>query len=157
MMSEADSSLTQLSLFGKCELQQMGYTQDSLSGKMFQVLSPATTDLTFEQSLNTSQRAKFQYLGMEDGQTQDWFNAERVTLHGASLMLNIGECPNDERESSLSLILEQLGDVPTRYYLSRKSCLSILRRARRRKKELPLELRRALVCQARWGLTPMQV
>ena len=97
MMSEADSLLTQLSLFDKYELQQMGYTQDSLSGKMFQVLSPATTGLTFEQSLNTSQRAKFQYLGMEDGQTQDWFNAERVTLHGASLTLNIGECPNDER------------------------------------------------------------
>lgn len=70
MMSEADSLLTQLSLFDKCELQQMGYTQDSSSGKMFQVLSPATMDLTFEQSLNTSQRAKFQYLGMEDGQTQ---------------------------------------------------------------------------------------
>ena len=47
------------------------------------------------------------------------------------------------QQSSLSAILET-GDLPQRYFLSRKACAGILRRAERRGKELPTQLRRAL-------------
>ena len=40
-------------------------------------------------------------------------------------------------------------DVQKKYYLSRKACLGILRRAQERGKELPEELRIALERQAR--------
>jgi hypothetical protein len=44
---------------------------------------------------------------------------------------------------SLSDILET-GDVPQRYYLTPRACAGILRRAERRGKELPVQLRVAL-------------
>lgn len=58
--------------------------------------------------------------------------------------------------SSLSQILQKEDDVPKKYYLSRKACRGILRRKRMRKKELPPELRRVLVIQARWGILGKQ-
>ena len=63
--------------------------------------------------------------------------------------LNTSECPRDAVESSLSLILEDT--VPSKYYLTRKACLGILRRARERGKPLPPQLEAALKAQA--GLT----
>ena len=63
--------------------------------------------------------------------------------------LNTSECPRDAVESSLSLILEDI--VPSKYYLTRKACLGILRRARERGKPLPPQLEAALKAQA--GLT----
>lgn len=50
---------------------------------------------------------------------------------------------NDAGVCSLSDILET-GDVPQRFYLTPKACLGILRRAGKRGKELPPQLRRAL-------------
>lgn len=67
-------------------------------------------------------------------------------------MLNTGASPNAAVESSLSQILQDL--VPERYYLSRTACLGILRRARERGKELPLQLKAALMAQA--GLASAQ-
>ena len=64
-------------------------------------------------------------------------------------MRNIGECPNAAVESFLSRILQPMEDVQKKYYLSRKACLGILRRAQERGKELPEELRIALERQAR--------
>jgi hypothetical protein len=86
---------------------------------------------------------------MANGQTQEWLNATRVKLRGVSSMLNIGESPNEEKESFLSRILQPMTDVPEKYYLSAKACLGILRRAQERGKELPEELRIALERQAR--------
>ena len=63
-------------------------------------------------------------------------------LPGASMTLNTGECPNDERESTLSQILQP--NAPEKYYLSAKACAGILRRAERRGKELPPMLKEAL-------------
>jgi len=60
---------------------------------------------------------------------------EWTGLNGLSL--------NDEGVCSLSDILET-GALPQRYYLSAKACLGILRRAERRGKELPAQLRAAL-------------
>ena len=68
---------------------------------------------------------------------------------GSFGMLNTSECPSDAVESSLSQILEAA--VPSKYYLSRKACLGILRRARERGKPLPPQLEAALNAQA--GLT----
>ena len=60
--------------------------------------------------------------------------------------LNCSACPKDVIESSLSLILEDT--VPTKYYLSRKACRGILRRAKERGKPLPVKLEVALRLQA---------
>lgn len=65
-----------------------------------------------------------------------------MTQLGESLMLNIGEYPNVENESTLSEILED--NVPEKYYLSPKACLGILRRAKSKGRKLPDNLRIAL-------------
>ena len=69
---------------------------------------------------------------------------------GESWMLNSGVSPSVARESSLSQILQD--DPPRKYYLSKTACLGILRRAEARGKELPPQLRDALILQA--GLAP---
>ena len=65
--------------------------------------------------------------------------------------LNTSECPKGAVGSSLSQIL--LDTVPSKYYLSRTACLGILRRAGERGKELPPQLKAALMAQA--GLIPL--
>lgn len=60
--------------------------------------------------------------------------------------LNTSECPKGAVDASLSQIL--LDTVPSRYYLSRKACLGILRRAKERDKPLPTQLEQALKFQA---------
>lgn len=71
---------------------------------------------------------------------------------GGSSMLNTGASPNDAVESSLSQILQ--GSVPEKYYLSRTACLGILRRAKERGKELPIQLKDALMVQAGLASVP---
>lgn len=63
-------------------------------------------------------------------------------------MLNFGECPNEERESRLSWILED--NVPEKYYLSARACEGILNRASRRGKALPEILHTALLDMIEW-------
>lgn len=61
--------------------------------------------------------------------------------------LNTGPAPlREENVYTLSQILED--HVPQRYYLSKTACLGILRRAEARGKELPPQLREALLIQA---------
>ena len=60
--------------------------------------------------------------------------------------LNTSECPKGAVDASLSQIL--LDTVPSRYYLSRRACLGILRRAGERGKPLPPQLEQALKLQA---------
>ncbi len=71
---------------------------------------------------------------------------------GGSSTLNTGPAPlSAEDVFSLSQILQ---DAPHRkYYLSKTACLGILRRARERGKELPPQLKAALMAQA--GLIPL--
>ena len=65
---------------------------------------------------------------------------------GESLTLNTGASPRDAAVSTLWQILE---DKPhPRYYLTRKACLGILRRASERGKPLPEQLGIALEIQA---------
>ena len=91
-------------------------------------------------------KIRFQCLIPANGQTQEWLEAERLIVRGESWMPNIGEYPNVAVACSLSQILEV--SCPKRYFLSPKACLGILRRARIRKKELPLPLKIALIRQA---------
>lgn len=66
---------------------------------------------------------------------------------GESSTLNTGPRPhNEDGVSSLSRILEE--HPHPKYYLSKAACLGILRRAEKRGKELPLQLREALELQA---------
>lgn len=62
------------------------------------------------------------------------------------LVLNLGEKPREPVPSRLTDILETNPDP--KYQLSAKACLGILRRAERRGKELPKELKEALEQQA---------
>ena len=69
---------------------------------------------------------------------------------GGSWTLNTGPAPRSAADVyTLSRILED--SPPRKYYLSRKACLGILRRARERGKPLPPQLEAALKAQA--GLT----
>ena len=65
---------------------------------------------------------------------------------GESSMLNTGVSPRVARGSSLWQILEP--HPHRKYFLSRKACLGILRRARKRGKELPATLKLALEMQS---------
>lgn len=66
-------------------------------------------------------------------------------------LLNTGVAPREPIYSSLSSILEPHPDH--KYYLSKAACLGILRRADERGKELPAQLKGALMAQA--GLVPI--
>ena len=78
----------------------------------------------------------------QDASTQKWENG---ALLGEYMTRSFGEFPNEESESRLSQILE---DSPhPKYSLSAKACMGILNRAQKRGKELPLELKEALLRQ----------
>nr|DAM59702.1 MAG TPA: hypothetical protein [Caudoviricetes sp.] len=120
--------------------------QDSLSGKTLQEHLVALTGTTFEPCLKKSDKATFQCL--ESGQHAEWQDFRSATSHGESLTLSIGESPNVAVESSLSQILQPQEDVPQKYFLSKRGCLGILRRAAVKNKTLPMELEQALKEQA---------
>ena len=71
-------------------------------------------------------------------------------LLGEYTTLNTGMSRSGASASSLSRILE--AEPPPKYYLSRTACLGILRRAKKRGKELPPVLKQALELQA--GIRP---
>ena len=85
--------------------------------------------------------------------TEDGQNPGATTLKMAPGRLlgeyttrSFGESPSEENASRLSQILEDAAHP--KYSLSAKACEGILRRAERRGKELPHELREALERQA---------
>lgn len=123
----------------------MEYIQDSLFGKMYPEPIAVTTVKILGQSSKKSQRPKFQCLEVVNGQTQEWLELSELTLLGEHSMPSIGS-PKDVRESSLSQILED--NVPEKYFLSKKACEGILRRAEKRGKTLPPQLEMALKQQS---------
>lgn len=79
-----------------------------------------------------------------------WWGKELLWVMGTQylgehLMHNTGECPSEEKESTLSQILE-VAPHP-KYYLSKTACEGILKRAKRRGKTLPEVLKKALLAQ----------
>ena len=58
-------------------------------------------------------------------------------------MPSIGEYPSVESASTLYGVLEM--DVPDKYFLSAKACWGILRKAEEKQREIPQELKTALL------------
>ena len=83
-----------------------------------------------------------------DGRVRVWLPDQSAKSRGASLMLNISECPNDAVASSLSQVLETGGSTLQKYFLSARACAGILRRAETRGKTLPPALDAALKAQS---------
>ena len=121
----------------------------------------ATSCLPFLRSLNVSgldglsgktspvfcHRTEDGILAPSSGRWANW----GMGSHTECWTLNGSEWPSDAAVCSLSDTLET-GDVPPRFFLSERACAGILRRAERRGKKLPPELKVALEAQA--NLTP---
>lgn len=125
--------------------------QGSWFGRTSPEHSQAIRGKTSSQSSKKSQASlmkKPMYLSLqrESGRVPDASWATLTPSLGGCSMLNTGECPKEESESTLSQILEAAPHQ--KYYLSEKACLGILRRAEKRGKELPEILKRALIKQA---------
>ena len=130
--------------------------QDLLFGKTFPEPSAAIKEQTSEQFSKPSAKLKtamLMFLNLTGGGGSlpgaSW---EMVTaLPGVYMTLSIGEFPSVARESTLSQILDL--NAPEKYSLSSKAKAGILRRAKKRGKELPDMLRDALL----EGLTAEQL
>ena len=126
----------------------MANTQKSLFGKMLiQPLAPTTEMTSNVSSTNSADLwvTNFLQLDLRGGQHQAKFWENHIPSPGELSMLNIGEFPNVGVESFLSWILED--NPPETYYLSKKACVGILRRAKNRGKVLPEKLKTALEAQ----------
>ena len=86
----------------------------------------------------------------KDGRTRAWSMDPNGEQRGESWMPNTSAWPNDASVCSLSQILET-GPIQRKYFLSGRMCAAILRRAERRGKKLPAQLRRALAAVAGSG------
>ena len=102
--------------------------------------------MDFRAVLEEITEAEIPMLMAGSGQTPEWSNGMAARLPGECSTLNIGASPSVAEESFLSQILEAA--PPEKYYLSARACEGILRRAERRGKDLPPELKAALVEQA---------
>ena len=129
------------------------FDQDTWSGRTLLAHSAPTKDATSRQSSkkrSASQSRKPPILkclktdGLRGGGTETW--TDDGAWLGAYSTLNTGESPNAAVESRLSQILEET--PREKYYLSAKACRGLLNRASRRGKDLPPELKAALLMQS---------
>jgi hypothetical protein len=97
--------------------------------------------------LRRSQKPLFQCLDLGAGPTPEWCEATALNSLGGYLTPNISESRSGGAESFLSAILE--AEAPEKYFLSKKACDGILRRAAKRGKELPAMLKEALEARSR--------
>jgi hypothetical protein len=77
------------------------------------------------------------------GPTRVWLMDPSAASRGDFSTPNISAWPNDANVCSLSDVL-WAGPIPEKYFLSPRACAGILRRAEKRGKELPKQLRLAL-------------
>ena len=133
---------------------------DSWDGKMFSVLFPpdapkARTFASSSKKSHGSSAVPFMSLDLTPGAGnllgESYWELCSPSLGGSS-MRNTGESPREEKESTLSQILEE--HPPKKYYLTATACKGILRRAEERGKPLPKALDTALRIQA--GLIGLQ-
>ena len=88
--------------------------------------------------------------GLKPGASAEWVTAAApFPCVGDFTMPSFGEYPSEENASLLSQILED--SAPQKYCLSARACEGILRRAEKRGKELPKELKEALLRQCGSG------
>ena len=125
--------------------------RDSLYGKMSPELLVQTKERTLGVSLKKFAELRikppqFLCLKRENGQQAvvSWVMGGQ--LLGEYMTRSFGESPKEEDVSRLSQILEV--KAPEKYYLSARACQGILNRAERRGKELPEQLRIALIRQS---------
>lgn len=136
-------------------MQQQINFLDSLCGKTYPEHSVPTTEKTSRQSsrrlptLSEMQTMLFLDLRGGGGNLLGAYWDTVGALPGVSTTLNTGEFPSAARESTLSQILQL--SVPDRYSLSGKAALGILRRAKKRGKELPSMLLEALMETCRFA------
>ena len=127
------------------------------SGKMCQELSAATEEKISRPSSRKSSASSNRNAPMclclktESGVKQDAYTTNWAdgALLGEYTTHSFGESPREENASRLSQILEEC--APQRFYLSARACQGILNRAERRGKELPKELKDALIEQTKIG------
>lgn len=74
-----------------------------------------------------------------------------ILSHGLFSTASFGEYRNDGDACFLSDVLEPIGSVPQRYFLSRRACAGILRRAEKKGKKIPAQLKEALTSVASGG------
>lgn len=136
-------------------MQQQMNILDSLFGKTSPEPSAATVEKTSRQSCKRlptlSEMPMIQFLDLRRG-GGNLLGAYWDTvgaLPGVCMTLNTGEFPSVVRESTLSQILQV--NAPDRYSLSGKAALGILRRAKKRGKELPSMLLEALTETVRFA------
>ena len=140
--------------------QECLFDQDTYAGKMSLEYSPpenqrAKTSASSWRKSSELSAINYQFLDLTLGAGNLLGESYWETLSpyvGESLTLNTGASPKDAVESFLSQILED--SPPSRYYLSRKACLGMLRRASERGKDLLPTLETALMIQT--GLIPLQ-
>ena len=82
-----------------------------------------------------------------------WLTLPDLQRLGYCLTLNLSEHPRVANPSKLSQILEAKTDP--KYQLSPRACQGILNRAERRGKELPTELKAALIAQSAFKETEL--
>ena len=122
--SEKDSKTQEeTSCSNTLELSQQ-FNQHILSGKMYQVSFPQTTEKTLEPY------------------SKQWLNSGILSA-GELWTAKTSESHNDAEESFLSDILETK-NVHSKFYLSQKACIGLIRRANKRGKTIPPKLLQAL-------------
>ena len=124
---------------------------DTWFGKTCQEPSAPTKEKTSQLSLKKPSASQSRKLPIclclrKDGATQELSWETDGALLGELMMRNTGEFPNEENASRLSQILEE--NPHPKYFLSAKACQGILNRAAKRGKDLPKELKEALLTQS---------
>ena len=122
-------------------------------GKMYQEPCQATVEKTSEPSLKKQRGSQSRmplFLDLRaSGATAEPLWEMGGALLGEYTTRSFGESPREDEGSRLSQILEE--HPHPKYCLSEKACTGILRRAERRGKELPKELKEALELKAKNG------
>lgn len=144
-MNELDG---QVGLFGQDS--SSGKTSGTLSAAIPQVRHPAKT--SGPSSRRSSELRYITYMSLDltpgTGDLLGRYCWEDVSpWHGGSLTLNTGPVPRS-RDAGCLLSQILLEVVPRKYYLSRRACRGILRRAKERGKPLPPQLEMALLLQS---------
>ena len=124
------------------------YIQLSLFGKTSWERFLQMTGWILEPSYPPSRTPKFQCLLLEDGETPEWCEGERLMCAGGSWTPSIGQAPEGWREGSEFSswrILE--ANVPPTYYLSPVQCSHFLRLAERAGGPPPKEIEHLLLKQ----------
>ena len=128
------------------------FDPDTCAGKMCRVPFQVRTEKISERFSRKSAElstAPYLYLDLRTGHGSllgPLWETNSPSL-GEFWTLNTGPAPRKEGGgSTLSQILE--ASPPAKYYLSKTTCLGILRRAKKRGKELPPVLKQALEIQA---------